>query len=444
MSDGNGPVPLAGLVERLMYENFEYFVGRLLDSGGRPLLFEAHHRRWAALILDAPRVVLMAPRDHGKSIFILLYLAWRCWRHGRDPATGRRLAGPTGSFTAVLFSATWAQPNVLASLFRDLLSANEDLFGMPAIGSQSTSRRRRMAWSRTQVRLANGAELHVRAFQTSVRGLHPDLLLLDDVLSDANSITSDQRRRTWNYFVGTILSMNPDQLILVGTAFHRDDLLHRLQPSANHAGFVWAKYKALDLETNTALWPARHPVEELLALREFDSTSFSQEYQNDPRDDAASMFPSTLTDPLLRPDLTFLPSYQPSAEEVVVFGMDIAISAEVGADFTVLWIASLNRVNQHRRMLMGYRLKGLGFREQVELIRTVCRSYGVSLGLVEENGFQRWLQQELLRFPETAHVVLGHRTGSEKANLDDGIPAMKIVMQNGLWGWPTGGSACFS
>jgi hypothetical protein len=62
----------------------------------------------------------------------------------------------------------------------------------------------------------------------------------------------------------------------------------------------------------------------------------------------------------------------------------------------------------------------------------------VALGFVEENGFQRWLRQELLRFPETAHVVLGHRTGSEKANLGDGIPAMKIVMQNGLWEWPTG------
>jgi hypothetical protein len=92
-------------------------------------------------------------------------------------------------------------------------------------------------------------------------------------------------------------------------------------------------------------------------------------------------------------------------------------------------------------MLMGFRLKGLGFSQQIELVRTVCREYSITLGFIEDNNFQTWLRQELLKYPETAHVVLGHRTGSEKADLDDGVPAMKVVMQNGLWEWPTGDEA---
>jgi hypothetical protein len=218
----------SAIVRALLYADFSFFVSQVRDSAGEPLAVAAHHRRWARLIADSPRLVLLAPRDHGKTTLLLVYVMWQFYRHVHDPF-GRPLRNATGTFSAVLVSATWDQARVLLATFRDLLLANVTLLG--EIGSSGTSegRRQQVRWSRSDVRLRGGAELRIRAFGTSTRGLHPDLLLLDDVLSDANTAKRAHRERTYRYFTGTLLPMNPGQLIVFGTALHSDDLLHRLR-----------------------------------------------------------------------------------------------------------------------------------------------------------------------------------------------------------------------
>jgi hypothetical protein len=93
--------------------------------------------------------------------------------------------------------------------------------------------------------------------------------------------------------------MSPGRIVVIGTAVHQTDLLHKLReglgigPDPDHTalGFHWGLYRALDEATGEALWPEIHSAAELLALRKADPLMFSREYQNDPRDDAASMFP---------------------------------------------------------------------------------------------------------------------------------------------------------
>lgn len=438
-----------------MWASFGYFMGTLVNERGEPLVVEWHHREWAQLLQFHDRVCLLAPRDHGKTWTCVAYLLWMCWRHNRDPETGYLMpALPDGKWEAVLFSESLPQAEAFFETFQSLMLANEHLFAdiLPDFRRGKAAAIRSL-WSRRRTRLKNRAQISIRSYQSSTRGLHPDLLMLDDVLSDKNTMTEYQRNKAWKYLVSTLLPMNAKQVIVIGTAFHFDDVLHRLKPPKGSAArrlalismgikslFEWRKFRSFDPRTHVTLWPARYSYEQLMATREImdNPALFSREYQNDPRDDASSMFPYALTNTLLRPGMTFVPSYRPVPGEIVVFGMDVAVSAEVAADFTVLWVACLTVATQRRRILMGFRLKGQGFREQVDLIRTVCRVYGVSFGLVEENGFQTWLRQELLRFPETAPRVLGHKTGSEKADLDDGVPALKIPMQNNLWDWPTG------
>lgn len=112
-----------------------------------------------------------------------------------------------------------------------MLLANEHLFA-DLIPEVARGRRAvvKDVWSRTRTRLKNRAEVSIRAFRTSTRGLHPHVLILDDVLSDENTSSSYQRDKTWRYFSGTLVPMKPKQLIVVGTALHHDDLLHGLRP----------------------------------------------------------------------------------------------------------------------------------------------------------------------------------------------------------------------
>jgi len=429
---------------RLMYEHPAVFMSMLSDERGRPLAVESFHEEWLTLFEQHDRVAILAPRGHGKTTVVISYLLWHCWRHNRHPDTGLLLEGlPDGTWEAVIFSATMEQVTHLFETFKSLMLANEDLYvGILPSTTASRGAMVREVWSRKRTRLKNRAEVSIRAYDTSTRGLHPDLLLLDDVLCDENSMSAHQRDQTWRYFTGTVLPMNPAKLMVIGTAFHYGDLLHRLKPKeaaqasavSSRVRFVWRKYRAIDPEQETALWPALHSYEELLDRREFDAVSFSREFQNEPTDDASSMFPFDLTARMVDEAGSFKQRYRPDpAEEMVVFGYDPAASAEVGGDFCCLIVVAVQKRTFKRRVLWAYHDRGLGFDEQVQLLRDTCRDFGVAVGMVEDNGFQRWLRDTASKYPETAGRIFSHTTGREKRNLEEGVPSLKIGLQAGLW-----------
>jgi Terminase RNaseH-like domain len=450
--DPGGPpatAPISAVYGALMYADFEFFMSQLVELGGQLLSVAPHHRPWCRLVTSHRRVVLLAPRDHGKSYLLLSYVAWQFWRHGRDPRTGRPVSADPGRFLAILFSATHDQARILFSRFRDLLVANEWLFGDVVPHGGPAQRRLQLRWERTGVRLANGAEFQLRAFGTSTRGMHPDLLVLDDVLWDGNSASSHKREATWKYFNGTVLPMHPRRLIMVGTAQHRDDLLHRLGPGGSGdevggtnavSGFVWRRDRALDLVTETALWPERHPMEELLELRAREPTNFSREYQNDPRDDAASIFPYELTQRALDAGalLTFPSLYRRNPNEYIVMGVDPAVSEAAGADYTVMMVVAFNAATGFRLVLAGRQVKGLGLREQADLICELCERYGVQVVMLENNGFQQWLVDELETRPEARGRVYGNRTGRQKLDLIEGVLRLKNILLADRWIMPCG------
>ena len=425
--------------------SFQLFLTMLVDAAGRPLELPAHVLLWAVLLQEEARLVLRAPRGHAKTTVLLSYVLWRIWRHNRT-ATGWRTEARAPTLDAFLFSATSLQALELMARFRDLLLANEPLFGplLPGHGPRS----RRTRWSAAEVRLPNRAWLRVRAFGTSVRGPHPDLLLLDDALNGSNSLTAEQRDKTYAYFMGTLMPMDARQIVAIGTAIHQGDLLARLGrgmgkgADAQHTplGFRAETYRAYDEETGETLWPERFPVAKLLALRDEDPMTFACEYQNDPRDDAASLFPYELTERSIAAGAALsLGTGHPAAHpEVAVLGVDLARSDSARADHTVAIVAAWDPVTGTRRVLDFRRERGLEFRAQVELVRDLVVRHRVLRCVVENNGFQQWLIDELWHLPATRGRVEGHRTGLEKGDLRDGVPRLAHEFEAGRWVVPSG------
>lgn len=88
---------------------------------------------------------------------------------------------------------------------------------------------------------ANGAMVTVAGAGKSVRGAHPDVIIGDDVLEEGLCNTSYQRKKTANWWNGTVANMahpptkrtvrgimrefKATKVHLVGTPFHRQDLL---------------------------------------------------------------------------------------------------------------------------------------------------------------------------------------------------------------------------
>ena len=153
------------LSEQLRVRSFAYFMHELRDPLGNPLAVAAHHRRWCSLIESNDRLVLLAPRDHGKTTVALAYLLWRFWCHGRDAQSGQRLTGAAGPYEAVVFSATRAQAEVFVAKFRELLAANPWLFE-PTDAHQAHGLCVGLARSARHIQFANGAELRSRVFGT--------------------------------------------------------------------------------------------------------------------------------------------------------------------------------------------------------------------------------------------------------------------------------------
>lgn len=434
----------------LLYHSFRYFLTNLVDDRGEPLIVETHQEMWADLMQEESLLCLLAPRDHGKTWTVRAYIAWMAWRHNRDPYSGGLRPGlPDGIFEAVLFSDTLPQAGNFFEGLQSLILSNLALFGdlIPDFGKR-TAKQLSSVWSRRRLRLKNQFECSIRAFRTSTRGLHPDLIVCDDVLSERNSLTAYQRQKTWTYFMGTLMPMNAKKVILIGTAQHYDDLLHRLKPDPSkkmwvgtrRVGFRWMKFRAVDWETEEVLWPARHPYEDLLDKRNLDPTIFAREYQNDPQDDASSLFPFPLTQKALDAgkDLTFVTEYQKGPNEFVVLGMDLALSEAVGADYTVCTVWLYQRALQRRQLLFAVRERGLPFTAQVGLLRSMCYRYNVDVGVVEDNGFQRWLHAETTKYPETAGRIVGHRTGRERQTISEGIPSLKMGLLQEMWVVPSG------
>lgn len=428
----------------LLWESLPFFMSNLKDEAGRPLDVEDHHEEWGTLAQIEMFLVAMAPRDHGKTwTFVIAHCLWRIWRHNRDPLTGQIYEDlHEGADETVVFSDTLPQAEITFEAMQGILLANLHLFA-----DLIPTRRggRRDVWSKRRISLRNNARVIVRGYRTSTRGLHPTRIILDDVLNEKNTLTAYQRGKVWQYFVGTIMPMNAAQIVVVGTAFHFDDLLHRLKPSRKrpmtfiirdqHVRARWVKYRAVNWSTGKVLWAKRHSLASLAALRRLDALSFSREYQNDPVDDSASIFPRTLTQPALDAGehLAFLPRYERQAGDFILVGEDLAVGVEASSDFTVAKVVVWNRYTGIRRLIWAERHHGLGITEQLGLLKALARAYDFDLAIVEENGFQKWLLAEVKKDASLNSRVLGHRTGQEKSDFESGVPALRIAFENKLW-----------
>jgi hypothetical protein len=90
------------------------------------------------------------------------------------------------------------------------------------------------------------------------------------------------------------------------------------------------------------------------------------------------------------------------------------------------------------RILDIRREKGLEFDAQIELICDLTVRHRVLSGATEDNGLQQWLLDALGSRPETQGRMFGHRTGTNKANVQEGVPRLALAFRAGSWIIPSG------
>lgn len=172
---------------------------------------------WSDLAMSERRLCVVAPRDHSKSETFSV-----------DSCTWRIVYRP-GCQCVVFTSDVEVAKELKERVDTAVRQHDESLLDGATVKNVK----------RTEY--ANGASIRVRTTGQKVRGLHPDHIVGDDVLDEANTLTHYQRKKVERWWFGTVegmahpgtwrivgrhkVWMPPTTIHLVGTPFHASDLL---------------------------------------------------------------------------------------------------------------------------------------------------------------------------------------------------------------------------
>ncbi len=289
--------------------------------------------------------VAMPPR-HGKTITLQRALAWWIW------------ATPSDTCAYVSYSSDQARSKSIIA--RDLsLQAGVE------IGSRDTQGE----WRTTD----GGGLLAAGAAGLTGQGVQ-GLMVYDDPYGEREEAESPtQREKVWDRFSDVVLTRDEGQSVIVcHTRWHQDDLIGRL---VNDQGWPYINFAALAEEGDplgrppgAALWPERHPVEKLLAVRSINAFTFASMFQGRPRPRGATVFK---TETYYDPDRFSMDGCRLS------WHADAAGSARSSADYGAIVALALRG---HGEKTEGFVLDV--YRQQVEVPQFVrdVRAWQIRLG----------------------------------------------------------------
>jgi predicted phage terminase large subunit-like protein len=225
---------------------------------------------------------------------------------------------PRGSFKSSLITvnaivgAVLADPNVRVAIdsevyrnsVRHLSEIKQHLALNPAIRIAWGDVRTDPGWREDSIVLAGrtrpSREPTVDAMGIDVVkvGMHYDWIVVDDLVSDNNTMTSDMRDKAWDHFQYLFSILEPKgRMTVVGTRWHLDDIYGRIDRVADKLGFEVFQRKAIDDDGNLLL-PKRLSREFLDAQRSLlGPYKFAANYQNSPVPDGDRTFqPEWLTE----------------------------------------------------------------------------------------------------------------------------------------------------
>lgn len=181
------------------------------------------HWEWNQLAMIKRRLAVVAPREHAKSeTFTVNQIAWRCiyqpgiWCYVFSDTGDQGKKIKTRIDAAIAEAAPWMLDKMISSNTEESIYANFSTVNTAGAGK-------------------------------GTRGVHPDIVVGDDVLTEGTTLTSLQRKRIERWWFGTVggmahpgttrvlgksglrIAFPPTKVHLVGTPFHSQDLLMNMR-----------------------------------------------------------------------------------------------------------------------------------------------------------------------------------------------------------------------
>lgn len=401
------------------------------EQSGDPVVQAPIHRAWHNALRDniAKRTLIWSHVESGKTT--QLSVGRTLWKLGKNP-----------NLRVAIVSNTEMQAKKPLSSIKQYIEKSEQL---PEV---FPNLRPGAVWNENAItveRKVVSKDPSIQAFGVhgAVLGARIDLLVLDDILDFENTLTPESREKLWRWIQATLLgrlTINAEVLV-VGTAWHPDDAMHRFAKLPNYKAL---RYPVIDDEPNSPTykqtrWPEKFPMARIEAKRlELGPLEFARQLLCVARDDSTARFKREWIERCVKRGefkimAPSLPGGLPPGFKAYT-GVDLGVQEHAAADMTVLFTIAVHP-NQDRELLWIEAGRWSG-PEIVSRIIDVNRRYG-SIVRVENNAAQDFILQ--FARGSSAVPVQPHTTGRSKAHPEFGVEALATEMSNGKWIIPSKG-----
>jgi predicted phage terminase large subunit-like protein len=217
-------------------------------------------------------LLLSMPPDHSKSTIATVLYA--CWWLGKNPS--KKIVIAVGNPKLVSIFSIEIRKVIESEIYQRVFNL----------------RIRKDSDSKTMFHTINGGQLVIVSKNSGISGIRADLILFDDIVGGAEDARSEvERENSWRFVTRDLLTRGTDQLrvIGIGTRWHEEDILCRLDTHPEFKNYVKVKYKAID-ENGKALWPERHDIDYLKSQKVILGTrDFAAMYQQEPLPEEGSI-----------------------------------------------------------------------------------------------------------------------------------------------------------
>lgn len=248
--------------EDLARASFKYFFTKVLGYTWTTW----HAEVYADLVSGKKRLLVEIARGHGKTIFFVSYALWLVYR------------GIPVDILVISYSEEQIRNNVM-NLIDQIVMKNDYLAHLRPS--------KQLLWGAQLKTFHNGSKIRGESFGSSVRGAHPDVLLVDDPLKDKGGMTPQEQHE---YFMSALMgTVKRDTLVVVdGTPLDNGDLLEQLE---NNKAFTFRAFPAENEARTEALFPELFTLQELRRIEaEVGTLAYSRERLLKRIDPATSVF----------------------------------------------------------------------------------------------------------------------------------------------------------
>jgi len=374
------------------------------------------HKEWHYCIDTHQYILIISPRDHGKSSQISV--ARVLFELGRNPDLRIKVVSQSDPRAA----------NILSEITDHILH-NKRLHAVfpklkPAKGKPWTQHK---VYVQREI-ISKDPSVESLGILSTATGARADLIIFDDVVDFRNAIQNPKLRDVVKeaFFSVWVNLLEPEgRLVYICTLWHRDDLSHALMAmDAYHTIFYSIPEGSFE-----PIWPSKWP-EEMLRRRceEIGKREFDRSFRNIALSSEDTLFKDEFI------EACFVDAVAPPKGLKTFAGVDLAAGKGKKAKFNVLFTIAVDRKGRRwRQEILRGRFTAPQF---ARIIIAAYDRFNHEAIMVENNAYQESMIEWMRELGRKDVPIVGFTTGKNKLDLNIGLPSLAVEMQNGAWAIP--------